>query len=399
MEAQSLQQALQKYLENKATPEEVRWLLAHFHTDSEDQLMQLIMRGFIIDEHDSESVNPDQQVLDRVYGRMQHHLGFAANGYRRKPVRKVWYFAAAASVVLALSFGSYLLLYKQQLPQHVYYKNDIPPGHNQATLTLANGKKIILVKGLSGILAQQGNTQIGVNGQSAIAYNAAVTNSSHAVTYNTLATAAGEQSPYPLILSDGTKVWLDAKSSITFPVAFSGKERLVKITGEVYFEVNHDDAHPFKVAVKDQIVEDIGTHFNINAYDDESAIRTTLIEGAVKISVPTSSSVFMKDGVKLNPGEQAVVHGLTMNVANANIEKVLAWKNGYFRFNHEKIQSIMRELSRWYNIEVEYSSASSDEEFYATISRNRNISEVLSMLENTKGVHFKIEGRKVTVMQ
>jgi len=313
---------------------------------------------------------------------------------------KLWpRIAAAASVILALSFGGYFLLHKQRAEQTAYFKNDIPPGHNRATLTLANGEKIILTKGLSGQLAQQANTLIGINSQNTIAYTVAGKNVNKTVDYNTLSTAIGEQSPYPLVLADGTKVWLDAKSSITFPVAFTGKEREVKITGEAYFEVIHDSAHPFKVAVKDQIVEDIGTHFNINAYDDENTVRTTLLEGSVKISVPASSSALMKDGIMLNPGQQSVMNNVTFNIANSDIEKVMAWKNGYFRFNHDKIEDIMRELSRWYNIDVQYSGTRPDEKFYATISRNRNISEVLVMLENTKGVHFKIEGRRVTVMQ
>lgn len=301
--------------------------------------------------------------------------------------------AAAASVILALSFG-YLLFHKQQSLQSAYYKNDIPPGHNQATLTLANGKKIILTKGLSGTLAQQGNALIGVNGQSAIAYTASA-NTNLPNTYNTLSTAVGEQSPYPLILADGTKVWLDAKSSITFPVAFNGKDRVVKVSGEAYFEVVHNDAHPFKVIVKNQIVEDIGTHFNINAYNDENTTTTTLLEGAVKVFVQDTTH----RGILLKPGQQSVLKGNTFNVNNADVEKAIAWKSGYFRFDNENIQSIMLKLSRWYNIEVQYSGPISNVAFYATSSRYRNISEVLTMLQNTKGVHFKIEGRRVTVMQ
>jgi len=307
--------------------------------------------------------------------------------------------AAASSVILALSFGGYFLLHKQHPQQTAFYKNDIPPGHNEATLTLANGKKIILTKGLSGNLARQGNTFIGINSQNAVAYTVAGANGNLPVAYNTLSTAIGEQSPYPLVLADGTKVWLDAESSITFPVIFKGKERTVKITGEAYFEVAHNNAHPFKVTVKDQVVEDIGTHFNINAYNDEEIIKTTLFEGAVKVSVPASSSLTMKAGVKLKPGQQSILNDKSLNVADADSEEAMAWKNGYFRFNNEKIESVMRKLSRWYDIDVRYSGTIPDEEFYATSSRYKNISEVLKMLEKTKGVHFRIEGRRVTVMK
>lgn len=320
----------------------------------------------------------------------------------RKParVRTLWpRIAAAASIALAVSFGGYLLLHKQQHQEVSYFKNDILPGHNQATLTLANGQKIILTKGMSGQLAQQGNTVVGVNGQNTITYSSSGTGANAAIAYNTLSTAIGEQSPYPLVLADGTKVWLDAASSVTFPVAFNGKDRMVKITGEAYFEVAHNSAHPFKVMVKNQVVEDIGTHFNINAYDDETAIKTTLLEGAVKVFVPGAQSLAEQAGVLLSPGQQSVLKGEAFNITNADMEEVIAWKNGYFRFNNENIQSVMLKLSRWYNIDVQYAGAIPDVKFYATSARNRKISEVLTMLQETKGIHFKVEGRRVTVMQ
>jgi transmembrane sensor len=394
LEDQHLQQLLQKFVEDKATPAEIRLLLSHFHTTSEDELMKLIMAGFAIDQHSAPTVNPDQDVLDRVYNRLDQDIKHAKKEQNRDmPMRRRWNIAAAASIVLALSFGSYSLLHKPNVSE---FKNDIAPGHNQATLTLANGQKIILTKHLSGQLAQQGSTLIGVDDKNEIAYTGSGTNSNAADTYNTLSTAVGEQSPYPLVLADGTKVWLDAGSSITFPVAFAGKERSVKITGEAYFEVVHNDAQPFKVVAKDQVIEDIGTHFNVNAYDDEKVITTTLLEGAVKVSVPGAS---LQAQVMLKPGQKSVLKNNALDVANANIEEAIAWKNGYFRFENEGIQSIMRKLTRWYNIDVQYSGTIPDETFYATSSRYKNISEVLTMLQNTKGVHFKIEGRRVTVMQ
>jgi len=338
---------------------------------------------------------------DELKGLLEHRIN--AQIKTQYPVivtKRLWTrFVAAASIIFCTSIGGYLLLHKQHLEQTVSYKNDILPGHDQATLTLANGNKIILTKGLSGVLAQQGNTSIGVNGQSAISYIANAKKTSLSVAYNTLSTTVGEQSPYPLILADGTKVWLDAKSSITFPVVFTGKDRIVKITGEAYFEVAHNSAHPFKVAVKNQIVEDIGTRFNINAYDDENVVKTTLVQGSVKVSVPTSSLSALKAGVKLNPGQQSILNSNGLNIDNANIEETVAWKNGYFQFDNENISSVMRKLSRWYNIDVQYSGTISNEKFYATSSRYKNISEVLKMLEKTQGVHFTIEGRRISVIQ
>ena len=292
--------------------------------------------------------------------------------------------AAAASVILALSFGGYFLFHKQQSQQSAYYKNDISPGHNQATLTLANGKKIILVKGLSGTLAQQGSTQIGVNGQSAIAYTATVANVNQPVTYNTLSTSVGEQSPYPLILPDGSKVWLNAQSSITFPTAFNGKARIVRITGEALFEVAHNAEHPFKVQTGKQTIEDIGTTFNVNAYADEPTTKTTLIEGKVKVN-----------GIFLEPGQQSD----GTHIKTVNTRRYTAWRNGDFYFEDDNIQTVMRELSRWYNVKINYEGDITTENFDAQISRSKNISAILHILENTKGVHFKIEGRRITVIE
>jgi len=346
----------------------------------------------LVEDWYSTTSNEDTDVTDDRLKLLKEEVYNSLPIHKEKATVKLWpRIAVAASIILVASIGSYFLSHQHKESQTAYFKNDIAPGHNRATLTLADGKKIVLTKGLSGQLAQQAQTSIGINGRSAIIYTA--TGNPAAIIYNTLSTATGEQSPYPLVLADGSKVWLDAKSSITFPVAF-GKDRIVKITGEAYFEVVHDNARPFKVMVRNQTVEDIGTHFNVSAYDDEKAVTTTLLEGAVKVVTPGSTS-----GVLLKPGQQSVLKGSAFNVSNANLEETMAWKNGYFRFNNENIESIMLKLSRWYNIEVVYEGAVSAEKFYATSSRTKNISEVLNLLQKTKGVHFKIEGRRVTVMQ
>ncbi|GAA4312547.1 DUF4974 domain-containing protein [Mucilaginibacter gynuensis] len=294
--------------------------------------------------------------------------------------RPLWTkFTVAASIILCISFGGYYLMQKQQFGQS-NYKNDVAPGHSQATLTLANGQKILLTKGLHKQLAQ-GNTTIQIN--NGITYANGISNKA-AAAYNTLSTAIGEQSPFPLILPDGTKVWLNAQSSITFPTAFSGTERIVKITGEALFEVTHDARHPFKVQTQKQTIEDIGTIFNVNAYTDEKETRTTLVEGKVKVN-----------NILLNPGQQT--DGLHLKTVNTN--RYVAWKNNDFYFENDNIETVMKELSRWYNIEVKYEGNVTTENFTAQISRGKNISSILQILENTKGVHFKIEGRRVTVVK
>jgi transmembrane sensor len=299
-----------------------------------------------------------------------------------KIIKPLWTrYAVAASILLCISFGGYYLLHKQQPGQIAYYKNDVSPGHNQATLTLANGQKILLNKGLYRSLVQ-GSTAIQIN--NGITYTTNLTGRTEAITYNTLSTANGEQSPYPLILPDGSKVWLNAQSSITFPTAFNGKQRIVKIKGEALFEVAHNTKQPFKVLTEKQTIEDIGTTFDVNAYTDEPATETTLIEGKVKVN-----------DMLLVPGQQSD----GSHIKTVDIKRYTAWKNGDFYFENDNIQTVMRQLSRWYNIEVNYEGNMIADGFNAQISRNKNISTILQILENTKGVHFKIEGRRITVIQ
>ena len=301
---------------------------------------------------------------------------------------------AAASILLFLSLGIYSLLHKQAAQPIAQNKlHEILPGINQATLTLSNGQKITLKNSLRGKLAQQENATINITSGGEITYTQKTAQQAQVteLAYNTLTTKRKEQ--FPLILADGTKVWLNSSSSITYPVAFNGKERSVSFTGEAYFEVVHNAAKPFRVSFRGQTVEDIGTEFNINAYDDEPVIKTTLINGSVRVIKGSYKAI-------LKPGEAALT-GLQgdIQVKDANIEETIAWKNGYFRFNNENIQSIMRVLSRWYDIDVQYSGNVTTEGFYCKISRFKNISSVLRILEKTKGVHFKIDGRRVTVIK
>lgn len=289
-------------------------------------------------------------------------------------------FAAAASIILCIGFGSYYLMHKQP-PQTAYYKNDVPPGHMQATLTLANGQRILLTKGLYRALVQ-GSTGIQIN--NGVIYTANPADKTEKITYNTLSTSTGEESPYPLILPDGSKVWLNAQSSITFPIKFKGKERIVKITGEALFEVKHNLALPFKVETYGQTIRDIGTTFNVNAYKDELSIKTTLVEGTLKVN-----------NLILKPNEQT--DGIHIRTVDA--ESYTAWKDGNFHFEGDNIQTIMRQLARWYNIKITYQGKITHEVFYADISRSHNISAILKVLKNSKVVNFKIEGRRIIVME
>lgn len=206
--------------------------------------------------------------------------------------------------------------------------------------------------------------------------------------YNTISTPRGGQ--YQLQLPDGSKVWLNAQSSLRFPARFIGNERLVTLTGEGYFEVAKDKAHPFKISINNMQVEVLGTHFNVMGYNDEPATTTTLLEGSVKIIKGGSVQ-------KIVPGEQAIVKD-GIRVAKVNAEEAIEWKNGNFNFSHEKLGSIMRRISRWYDVDIAYSQRTTGATFVGTIPRSTNITEVLKYLELTGLVHFKIEERRVTVM-
>jgi transmembrane sensor len=377
----SEQTLFERFIRNECTRQEIEELLAQFeNAGNEAGLREMILEQLNNEEEPASPQLPDLEEKEEViYAALMPHL-------KEKRTVRLWpRIAAAASILLFLSISTYYIFHKQPAPQtDRLFKNDIAPGHYQATLTLSNGKKIILTKGLSGLLAQQGGTRIQVS-QSNITYI-----NQHAETqnlYNTLTTARGEQSPYPLVLADGSKVWLNAESSITFPTEFNGAVRIVKITGEAYFEVVHNDKQPFKVQTDKETIEDIGTHFDVNAYADETH-RTTLIEGAVKVN-----------GTPIKPGEQAIIVNNSITVKKVNTGQFIAWKNGDFDFENDQITTVMHQLSRWYDIDVNYQGPANTEGFNAQISRHQNISVILQALERTNGVHFKIEGRRVTIMQ
>jgi len=377
-----IQELAHKYLKGQLTHSEQLEFDEWFKSEGNENIY--------IDENIAESEDKHRQlILNRINEQIKP--------VQYVKVKTIWpRIAAAASILLSLSLGGYFILNKKPTQQIVKnQKQEIIPGTNRATLTLANGQKIILTRGLNGKLAQQGSTLVQVNSSKSITYSASVANSSLVtqMQYNTLSTVRGEQSPYPLVLADGTKVWLNAESSITFPTSFSGNERVVKITGEAYFEVVHDASHPFKVKVGGQTIEDLGTQFNINAYLDEPTMKTTLINGKVKISAGSQVAV-------LKPGFQAVVSplGSSIIVQAADLDEVIAWKNGNFEFEGTPLKDIMRQISRWYDVDISYEGTIEDAEFGGSISRTKNINEILSVLETTKGVHFKLEGRRILVM-
>lgn len=311
-----------------------------------------------------------------------------------KPSRMWWpRIAAAASIILCLGTAYYFYQKTDVTPSVSYAKNNILPGGNKAYLTLADGKRITLTNAKNGTLAQQPGVNITKTSDGELIYsiNDLKPEIEGAKNYNTIETPVGGQ--YQVVLPDGTKVWLNAASSLKFPSTFARLvNRKVELRGEAYFEVAKNKQQPFIVKTAEQEVEVLGTHFNINTYKNEQGVKTTLLEGSVKIHNGVESKI-------LKPGEQSTLTNQRFMVKTIDVEEAIAWKKGYFYFNNENIESIMRKLSRWYNVEVQYEGKIPNEGFYGTVSQTKNISQVLSILEKTKGVHFRIEGRRITVMK
>ncbi|MBS1563228.1 MAG: FecR domain-containing protein [Bacteroidetes bacterium] len=295
--------------------------------------------------------------------------------------RKFWgRWMVAAAVILVVSAGGIYMLRKQaqvSAPVAKSERKDIKaPSASHASITLANGTKVYLDSAVSGSLTRQSNVDVIKLADGSVAYKG----SASTLTYNTLSNPRGSK-VITMTLADGSRVWLNTGSSITYPVAFIGKERAVTVNGEAYFEVVHNAARPFRVKAGDQLIEDIGTAFNVNAYTDEPGTTTTLVEGAVKIN----------NQALLHPGQQARNKtGAEINVAdNADVAEAVAWKEGRFQFNEADIPAVMRQVSRWYNVGVEYEGMPRPHGFTGKISRSVNLSEVLDILEYT-GIHFRI---------
>ncbi|MBK0378451.1 FecR family protein [Mucilaginibacter segetis] len=313
--------------------------------------------------------------------------------------RSVWpRVSIAASILILLSVGLFLFSREkktQEKQDQQVVKNDVAPGSNKAVLTLANGAHILLTDAKNGKLADQNNMQISKTADGRIAYTKSghsSPNTDNAPAYNTMTTPRGGQ--YQLSLSDGTKVWLNAASSITYPVVFSGTKRNVEITGEAYFEVAHNKDMPFVVSSGNQKIQVLGTHFNIKAYADDDAMSTTLVQGSVLVENLTSGKTR-----KLTPGQQAniALKKGDIHISKVNTDEVISWKNGYFIFDNEDITSIMKMLSRWYNVDVVYSHINKNEKFGGTFSRSSNLSEIFANLELVGKVHFNIINKKILV--
>ena len=357
------------------------------------------------------TVEEEAALKDLLYRKITGYIGVHTTiaqetkviALRRKNYRLIA--AAAAVLVMAGAAGYYWLLNKPKTdaggPVAVKVKpKDLPPGKDAAVLTLADGKKIIL-DSASGTITQQGNvTVLNIKGQLSYAATAKEQGNSEVV-YNTVTTARGNQ--YQLVLADGSKVWLNSASSLRFPTSFTGKSREVELDGEGYFEVSKNAAKPFHVKTRTQDIEVLGTHFNVNGYKDEEVIKTTLLEGKVRVKSAGSlqtSDVRLPTSVILQPGQQAIASNNSTSIHvtdDIDIDQVMAWKNGWFEFDNTDLKMIMRQVSRWYDVDIVYETKTGNEKYGGRISRNINLSNIVKMLEGY-GLHFRLEGKRLIVM-
>lgn len=395
MENLQLKKIFSRYLENRCTADEVETLFRYFNTDSETYLSQLIANELEQPEFENEDAHL-QLLTDQAFERIKQVIGNQETPIRvNKPIKLWSRIAAAALLLLALSITTYFITRKpvaapQQFATGHIKQHDIAPGGNKAVLILSNGKQINLTNAQNGQLAKEANAVINKTADGKVIYQSDEGKPTSGIIYNTLKTPRGGK--FDLTLADGTRVWLNAASSITYPSAFSGRERQVEITGEAYFEVVHNAAHPFRVKVAGQIIEDLGTRFNINAYTDEPVIKTTLLEGSIRLSNITGN-------LTLKPGQQAVIQpnqAITVDPA-ADLEEAIAWHKDLFKFNDASIETVMRQLSRWYDADVSYEGKIPPRQFSGKLYRNTSAVKLADILSYYQ-IHFRIEGRKIIVM-
>lgn len=389
------------------TPERLRYLLQQYAADgcTKKELEEVF--GVIGEAENSQELEGSLRALwleltgssiipgidkEKVYSTIISDPAFAVG-----PARRLWVRNMAAAAILILVSGAGLWTYfASRVPALTaksasLAKGDANPGGNKATLTLADGTTVYLDSLRNGAVQHQGGTKLTKQDSGQLVYKVLSGAGDLAMQYNKIATPRGGQ--YQVVLPDGTKVWLNASSSLRFPTAFAGNQRRVELTGEAYFEVAADPSRPFTVNIGGgQAIQVLGTNFNINAYDDESAIRATLLEGSIRLSKG-------REQVLLRPGQQAV-SGRTETsihiIPDADTEAAIAWKNGYFQFDGVGLETVMRQLSRWYDVDVKYEGPIPERQFAGQMPRGVNLSEVLRILEESD-VHFRIEGKQLVV--
>jgi ferric-dicitrate binding protein FerR (iron transport regulator) len=395
-----------RHFDGTATPEE-RLELAELlqGLENESAIHQLMEEAWETFSHRREVFQEDQsrRMLESIIGRNAEAEN--ETEYAGEPVYLWRRISIAVSVLFALGIALYFFRQSTRKPSEqsvaaAIAPTDIQPGGNKALLTLSDGHTIELDHVSKGVLTRQGDVSVVKTGEGHLAYQVGKDARPTVAGYNVLKTPRGGQ--YHLVLPDGSEVWLNAASSIRYPTAFDQDARRVEINGEAYFEINkitsRDDRGrkhrvPFVVKVNDVEVEVLGTHFNINAYSDAGSVKTTLLEGSVRIRKGDRKSL-------LQPGQQADVteRSAAIRIKDVDVRQSIAWKDGYFRFEKAGLEEIMRELTKWYDVEVRYDGKLPDRKFTGEIPRSATLSQVLEILEISK-VHLDIAGKEVLVKQ
>jgi transmembrane sensor len=396
-DSKELVRLIYRHIRQELTNDEASELQAWIHESEKNRLF--FERAVDANQLMEEIHSREEQDLfldeDKAWEKFQS-LGLHAITNRGSIFRIVWWKYAAAVILLLVCVTYFIMLRNEKGESIVKTENanktisDKEPGKDGAILKLADGREIVLDNAANGLLVQQGKSEV-VKKDGQIIYDSSKVSTDEGElegAYNTLSTPLGRQ--YQLVLSDGSRVWLNAGSSITYPTAFKGKRRVVNVTGEVYMEVAKDPSKPFTVIAEGMTVQVLGTKFNIAAYTGENGVQTTLVEGTVKIKSGDRQ-------VNLKPGQQAQATNETIIVkSNVDIQKAIAWKNGVFYFKEDNLKTIMKQIERWYDVDVVYEGNAGNEEFSGKIFRNSKLSELLQLLQ-ASDINFKIEGRTLII--
>jgi transmembrane sensor len=383
-----IDQLLVKYREGKCTPQEINYI---------HEVYNLVAKSAGYTEPIPNVEETGLEIWDKLSTAVPLHQ--KGNSATRENVRRIPTWISVAAAMLLITFSGVILYHHNETNKKdvkVSKIQDLSPGKNSATLTLSNGKKVILSKFTQNLAEQNGvNIIKGKSGE--LIYEISGVSKTSGSTFNTLSTGNGEQ--YQVKLPDGTKVWLNAGSSLTYPTIFSPtNERVVKLTGEAYFEVatNKDfngHKNPFVVETNKEAVKVLGTHFNINNYNDEPDVRTTLLEGSIELTVKGGNN----ETVLLKPNQRSTINNDHIRINTTDdAEDDIAWKEGLFHFDHTEIKTVMRQLARWYNVEVIYKGEIPDARFTGEMYKNLTASKVLEGLNYT-GLHFAISNRQIIV--
>jgi len=370
--------------------------------EQEKQILYQYQDNFkLIGDDENTISNEMNKQKDRIFKNIMVSLGDSKIIPLDPPKKETFRFSFLLKVAAALLItGSCTLLLlnlrgsqekTQALATTANGKVKILPGKYTATLTLSNGTVLDLDQYKGGLINKTGNITINKTADSSIVYSAQTSKASADLAYHTINVPKGGN--YAITLQDGTQVWLNSASSLTYPVSFNGNTRSVELKGEAYFEVAHNKKMPFIVSARGSKITVLGTQFNVMAYENRPIVNTTLLEGSVRLSAGTQTVVLV-------PGQQGIadLESAQINIVKANINHALAWKNGYFMFQNDTIEDIMEQISRWYDVEVEYQGDMHHKTFGGIYSKNKELGELLKGLELTGTIHFKIEGRRIIVM-